>query len=244
MKRIILLFIIALIINQKDFAQVSGGILMKTPLLRVAGLENVPYNFTPPNSGGNIKGIALFLSGDGGWYYFEQAVANHLAENNIATIGFDTKKYFWSRKTPEQTAEDISKLLSFFGEEYNSDNFILMGYSQGAEIVPFVFNLLPELIQIRVISIVLLSPETTTDFEIHVSNMVGLGSSHNTYNVIQEIRKITGPKQIVIFGEEENTKVPELLKGSRAEIVKIPGDHHYKLNSSVIVEKMKTGKAF
>ena len=119
-----------------------------------------------------------------------------------------------------------------------------MGYSQGAEIVPFVLTRLPEEMKSKVISMVMLSPELSTDFEVHITNMLGLGNKENTYDVIAEISKIQDTRQICIFGENENTKVPEILRSTQVETVLIPGDHHYKSNSTLIVQKMKDKKAF
>ena len=121
---------------------------------------------------------------------------------------------------------------------------MLMGYSQGAEIVPFVLTRLPEELKSKVISSVMLSPEITTDFEVHITNMLGMGNRQNTYDVIAEISGIQKTRQICIFGEKEKTNVPELLKDTKVETVFIPGDHHYKSNSALIVQVMKNKNAF
>jgi type IV secretory pathway VirJ component len=90
----------------------------------------------------------------------------------------------------------------------------------------------------------MLSPAITTDFEVHISNMLGLGNKQNTYDVIAEISRIQNTRQIGIFGQNENTKVQDLLRNANVSIVIIPGDHHYKGNSALIVQKMKDEKAF
>ena len=74
-----------------------------------------------------------------------------------------------------------------------------------------------------------MSPATNTDFEIHISNMIGIGNHQNTYTVVDEIKKNKQIPTLIIFGDGENTKVPELLNGTSVKIIKIPGDHHYKV---------------
>lgn len=207
-------------------------------------IDNIPAIITRGKTGPNSNLIVLLFSGDGGWFGFEQSIANHLAVYGISTIGIDTKKYFWKRKSPETTASDITNILSYYAKEWNKSKFLLMGYSQGAEIVPFVLTRLPEEMKSKVISMVMLSPELSTDFEVHITNMLGLGNKENTYDVIAEISKIQDTRQICIFGENENTKVPEILRSTQVETVLIPGDHHYKSNSTLIVQKMKDKKAF
>jgi hypothetical protein len=49
---------------------------------------------------------------------------------------------------------------------------------------------------------------------------------------------------LIIFGESEKTQFPDLLTGTGAIIKKIPGDHHYKFDSPLIVRTMKDNKAF
>jgi type IV secretory pathway VirJ component len=205
---------------------------------------NIPYNITNGKTSVSSQSVALLFSGDGGWFGFEQSIADRLGAYGITTIGIDTRKYFWKRKTPEQTASDMAEILSFYRKAHGKTQFIIMGYSQGAEIVPFVITGFPEDLRSKVISAVMLSPETTTDFEIHISNMVGLGSRQNTYNVIEEINKIMKTNVLIIFGEGEKTPVPGLLRGTGVKISVIPGDHHYKSNSALIVKTMKDNNAF
>jgi len=82
-------------------------------------------------------------SGDGGWYGFEQSIADKLANLGIPIIGLDSKKYFWKRRIPEGTASDTIKVLNFYSTEWGKQRFLLIGYSLGAEIVPFITSRLP-----------------------------------------------------------------------------------------------------
>lgn len=205
---------------------------------------NIPLTITLAKAEVYNAPIALLFSGDGGWFGLEQSIANKLAEDGIPTIGVDTKKYFWNRKTPERLAGDIDLVLRQYGRKWNKNRFVIIGYSQGAEIVPFLITRLPEDLRSNVLSAVMLSPETYTDFEIHITNMLGLGSSKNIYSVIDEINKIQKIVKLCIFGESEKTPVPGLLKGTSTLVSIIPGDHHYKNNTALIVKTMKDNNAF
>jgi type IV secretory pathway VirJ component len=204
----------------------------------------IPYNITREKTQARDAPVALLLSGDGGWFGFEQAIADKLGAYGIPTIGIDTRKYFWNRKTPEKTASDMAEILNYHGNEWGKTRFILIGYSQGAEIVPFRITHFPDYIKSNVLSAILLSPARTTDFEIHISNMLDLGNRQNTYNVIEEIKKIEKINTICIYGENEKSPIPGLLKGTSVNFVFIPGDHHYHGNSTLIVKVMKDNNAF
>ena len=121
---------------------------------------------------------------------------------------------------------------------------MLIGYSLGAEIVPFIVNRLPEEVKSRVQSAVLLSPATTTDFEIHFSNMLGMGNKQNTYVTTDEIIKMQSVPTLLIFGDGEKNQLPDLLNGQKLIIRKIPGDHHYKFNLPLIIQTMRESKVF
>ena len=207
-------------------------------------VKNLPLLITAAKTPNRDKPIALLISGDGGWYSFEQSIADNLAGIGIPTIGLDSKKYFWKRKTPEQTADDIAAALNFYSKEWGKDHFILIGYSLGSEIVPFIVNRLTAEMKTKIISAVLLSPDITTDFEIHISNMLGMGNHQNTYNVIDEILRIQPVPTLIIHGNGEKTEVPDLLKDKGPALRKIPGDHHYKFDIPLIIKTMKEYKTF
>jgi type IV secretory pathway VirJ component len=207
-------------------------------------VKNLPLDITRSKIQVDEKPIALLISGDGGWYSFEQSIADNLAGDGIPTIGLDSKKYFWKRRTPEQTAEDVAISLKYYSKEWGKDRFILIGYSLGAEIVPFIINRLPQEMKAKIISSVLLSPDISTDFEIHISNMLGMGNRQNTYNVADEIIAMQPVPVLIIFGSGEKTEVPDLLKGKEVTIKKIPGDHHYKFDIALIIKTIKDYKTF
>jgi len=216
----------------------------KPAKVEIGQVKNLPVVITNSKIQDRQAPVALLISGDGGWYGFEQSIADNLAKQGIPTVGLDSKKYFWRRRTPEETASDIAKALNYYGEEWGRTKFVLVGYSLGAEIVPFIVNRLPEETKSKVESVVLLSPATTTDFEIHISNMLGMGNRQNTYHTIDEIIKAQSIPTLIIFGDGEKTEIPALLSKTSVVIRKIPGDHHYKFNLPLIMQTMKDNKAF
>jgi type IV secretory pathway VirJ component len=216
----------------------------KPPKVDIGQVKNLPVVITNSKTQDRLAPIALLISGDGGWYGFEQSIADNLAKQGIPTIGLDSKKYFWNRRTPEETTSDIANALNFYGKEWSREKFVLIGYSLGAEIVPFILNRLPEELKTKIESCVLLSPATTTDFEIHISNMLGMGNRNNTYNTMDEIIKMQSVTTLIIFGEGEKTDIPGLLNGTSVLIRRIPGDHHYKFNLPLIMQTMKENKVF
>jgi type IV secretory pathway VirJ component len=235
MKKItILSIIVTLIILEKSIAADQG----------IDQVSDLPLIITNPKIENKEAPVALLISGDGGWYGFEQSIADNLANIGIPTVGLDSRKYFWSRRTPEKTAVDVARALSFYGKKWGRNKFLLIGYSVGAELVPFIVTRLPEAVKSATISAVLLSPDLYTDFEVHFTNMLGMGNHQNTYDVIKEIKSIQPLLTLCIFGDGEKSKVPELLAGTSVKIKAIPGDHHYKFNLPLIIQTMKENGTF
>lgn len=205
---------------------------------------NMPVVITTSKYSNKDAPAVFFISGDGGWYKFEQSIADKLSTLGIPTIGLDTKKYFWNRRTPEETASDVLGSLNFYSSEWERKNLVFVGYSLGAEVLPFIISRLPEDIKSRISLSVMLSPSATTDFEIHFSDMLGIDNKHNTYKVVDEILRNKSIPALCIFGSEEKTSVPSMLKDTRVKIAIIPGNHHYNFDSSLIIKTMKDNGAF
>jgi type IV secretory pathway VirJ component len=224
----------------------SGTVLNATDLHNSDNFQpsGFPIIITKAAKTNDTGPIVFFISGDGGWYKFEQSISDELAVYGIPTIGLDTKIYFHNHRTPEETTDDIYSCLSYYCREMQKQNIVFIGYSLGAELLPFIINRLPSEMKDRVKMYVLLSPASTTDFEVHLSDRLGISNSHDTYLVIEEIRKIPLIPAVCIFGSEEKTNVPSMLSGTKVKIIIIPGDHHYKFDSDLIVKTMKANNAF
>ena len=103
---------------------------------------------------------------------------------------------------------------------------MLVAYSFGAEVMPFVFNLLPMDLSTMVVNISLLSPSTYTDFEIHLLPIFE-SSDAKSESVIAALNKISSKPLTLIFGREENNFPVSQLKINNYTTVVLNGGHHY-----------------
>ncbi|HEX2970634.1 MAG TPA: AcvB/VirJ family lysyl-phosphatidylglycerol hydrolase [Bacteroidales bacterium] len=206
--------------------------------------KNLPLIVVNPKFDNRNAPVAIIISGDGGWYKFEQGIADSLAGFGLPSIGLDTRKYFRNRRTPEETASDLAKSINHYNSIWHRSSYIFIGYSLGAELVPFIVNKLQDSIKLKVSMLVLLSPASTTDFQVHYSDMIGIDNKHDTYKVVDEINKIRTIPVLFIFGVEEKSQVPAMLTGPRVLIATVPGDHRYNRDASIIVKTMKDHRVF
>ncbi len=87
--------------------------------------------------------MAIVYSGDGGWRDLDKQIGDTFQKDGVPTIGVDSLRYFWSRKTPAQTAADLARIIDVYSEKWGVDRVILVGYSFGADILPAAFGGLP-----------------------------------------------------------------------------------------------------
>src|SRR5262249_51640837 len=58
--------------------------------------------------------FVLLVSGDGGWAGIDRDLGTFLSEDGLPVVGFDSLRYFWAKKTPEQTAKDLSLAIEHY----------------------------------------------------------------------------------------------------------------------------------
>jgi type IV secretory pathway VirJ component len=103
---------------------------------------------------------------------------------------------------------------------------VLVGFSFGAEILPFMFNNLPDDLRQKVKMIVMITPAKSSDFDIHLTDMVGVNHKYK-YDVIAEVEKIKTTKVLCIYGDKESSIFPEPINQKNLKVDFISGGHHF-----------------
>ena len=117
--------------------------------------------------------FALLLTGDGGWAGLDQELAARLAASGVPTVGLNSLKYFWTQRTPDETARDVARVLRHYLAAWNRQRVLLIGYSFGADVLPFVVNRLPPDLRARIASVSLLGIDSHASFEVRIADWVG-----------------------------------------------------------------------
>ncbi|MCF2444220.1 hypothetical protein L0657_09645 [Dyadobacter sp. CY345] len=191
-----------------------------------AETKDLPVHIIPSASASD-KPMVFFISGDGGYTSFDKSFCQELASKGMSVVALDALKYFWNEKTPESTTADVEKLIGLYKDRWKKEKIVLIGYSFGADVIPFVFNKMNKSMQDQIQSLVLMSPATDGDFEIHISDMLSLGSAQKKYDVVSEIDKVTNVKLLCIYGSEEDAEIKAKTKNAGLSFLTIKGGHHY-----------------
>lgn len=209
------------------------GLLIKNRQTNHHGLVTNDFDLpviTYPSADTTSRKLLIFFSGDGGWLDFEDQLSTAFAADGFETIGFNSRTYFWSAKTPQQTAEDIVLLIGKYSKLYKTNRIYLCGYSFGADVVPFIYNRLPASVKNKVVALELLSPFASSDFMVHTSDLLNLAGDDKPYKVQPEIEAVRIPV-FCFYGEKENPRPMELLRRRSFSLRTLPGDHHYDVSA-------------
>lgn len=195
--------------------------LPQAPTPPPSTLSDLPITEVPVDGTG--KTFAVLLSGDGGWAGLDKEVAGVLATKGIPVVGIDSLRYFWTARTPAGLATDLDRVIRHYAEQWKRPNVLLVGYSQGADVMPFAFNRLAADTRGRVRGTALMALSHKAAFEFHLSNWVG---DSGDLDIAPEAAKLPAASTLCIYGQDEDDSLcPEI--GAHAKVVALPGGHHF-----------------
>jgi type IV secretory pathway VirJ component len=209
------------------------------PAAKASGLAapvaDLPLTVVPAaDGGGNWFGI--FLTGDGGWVGLDKEVSAELAKHDIPIIGWDSLKYFWSPRTPEGAAQDLDRVLRHYSQALGRSHALLIGYSQGADTMPFMVNRLPAATRKMVGLTTLLGISDNAVFEFHVANW--LGNPSGGLPTAPELERWTGSPYLCLYGEDDADSACKQLTGHDGSALEMPGGHHFGGGYAEIAEEI------
>ncbi|WP_051381432.1 virulence factor family protein [Paraburkholderia mimosarum] len=185
--------------------------------------------------------LAVVISGDGGWRDLDKTIAEALQRQGVSVIGWDSLRYFWSEKTPAQTSHDLARVLKTYGSRWHAQHIALVGYSFGADVMPFAYNRLPDALRAKVSYMSLLGFAPDADFQIRVTGWLGMPASDKALQVRPEIAKV--PPSIVqcVYGAGEKDTLCPALVNTGIDVVKTSGDHHFDGDYNALAGKIIAG---
>lgn len=200
-----------------------------------AGLDDLPLTAIPAGQTGDT--LAIVLSGDGGWRDLDKTIGERLATRNIAVVGWDTLRYFWDARTPQQVADDLTRVIKAYGALWNRQRILLVGYSFGADVLPTAYNLLAQDIRDRIGLISLLGMSDTADFQFHVEGWLGVESG-TASPTAPEVAKIDKNLLQCLYGDDDAEQFCTNAVFNGAHVVKLSGGHHFDGNYEVLADEI------
>jgi type IV secretory pathway VirJ component len=158
--------------------------------------------------------LAVLLTGDGGWAAGDQSLAQAFAARNVAVVGLSSPRYLSQRRTPDEAAVDLARIMRHFLQAWNRDRVLVVGYSRGADIGPFMVSRLPPDLRRRVTLLVLLGPGEEASFKFGLLDLIRTPHRGDELPVAPEVARMHSLPVLCIYGRTDRNAICPALEGA------------------------------
>jgi type IV secretory pathway VirJ component len=180
-----------------------------------------------PATAASNNAFAVMLTGDGGWRRIDAKVTDPIRARGIPVVGFSTPAFFHDRRSAEESACALERVLRTYMLRFNRSSILLIGYSRGADILPFMCSRLPADLREHVGLVAFLGLEPTIDFRYHPSWMPFYHPREIQFPLAPELEKMRGMRMLCVYGEAETDSLCRSLESGLMQKVREPGGHHF-----------------
>lgn len=210
------------------------------PAITASAVADLPLAEVPARNvavGPAADTFVVLLTGDGGWAGLDKDVAAALAARGVPVVAWSTLRYFWRQRTPQNAARDLDRIVRHYTVAWRRHQVLLVGYSFGANVLPFVVGQLPPTARHAIRGLSLLAPARHASFEIHVADWIP-GSVPEGQPVQPAVEVLKGTQILCLYGAEERDSLCAALPPDLARTVKLPGDHHFGGDSATLASEI------
>lgn len=187
------------------------------------------------------KTMILFLSGAGGWVKFDRKLTAEFQAQGFDVLGMNSLWYFlWRERSPEELTASIESQIQLWMAAWGDEQWIMVGYSQGADVLPFVAARLSPVWRNRLRSLVLLSPAPLADFHLRLRDVISNRYSLNALPLLPELKRLRGELPVFCIAGDSDPNAKWWMQsqvGVRCRLV--PGSHIFRNNAPEIVRLIR-----
>jgi type IV secretory pathway VirJ component len=221
---------------KEAFRKVAQSAGPDSAATRVPELPDLPLEVVEaPGSDGDV--LALHVTGDGGWGVTDKGLSQTLAGRGIPVVALNALHYFWKAKTPESTAQDVARVLRHYMAAWKKQKVVLIGYSFGADVLPFVINRLPDDLRGGIRAVAFLGLGSTAEFEFRMTSWIG-HSGAASFPVRPEVEKLRGMKILCFHGEKDSDDLCKDLPADLVQSIELSGGHRIGSNFEGIADEV------
>ncbi|WP_027378053.1 AcvB/VirJ family lysyl-phosphatidylglycerol hydrolase [Kaistella palustris] len=218
----------------KKFAQFLG---VSSLLILISCKTSDPFPVSSWN-GNSTKPVIFYVSGDGGFNTFSKSLSQELHRFGYDVFALNSKKYFWKKRTPAGASADTEIFLKELIKNRKNKKIILIGYSYGADVVPFIYNRFDPDFQKNISSLIIVGPSKVNDFEIHLQEYV-TGEKEYGFSVISEINRLKGVPVTVVVSDFEKLHFPmQEITLKKYNFLHLAGNHQYNGNTKMLADAL------
>lgn len=213
--------------------------------VRDPGAPDIALDEVEAAEGTSGDTLAVLLTGDGGWAEIDKGIAGALAARGVPVLGWSSLEYYWTPRTPETAARDLEAVIRHYLVAKKKSRVLLVGFSFGADVLPFLANRLPADLRSRVGGIALIGLSRHAQFEFHVTGWLG-GHGDPNFPTAPEVARLRGMSVLCLQGQDDDDSACRGIPASFARTVMLPGGHHlggdYGRVGALILDALGTGK--
>jgi type IV secretory pathway VirJ component len=165
--------------------------------------ESLPLVHVPAAPSAPGRPLVLLLSGDGDWSAFVHDLAAALAAGGSPVLGLEARSYFSTARTPDETARALEQAVRAELAERHAESLVVIGYSRGADVAPFVLNRWPVDLRARVRAVALVGLGERASFEFHLEDLVREVERPTDLAIRPEVEKLGAVPLLCMRGESE-----------------------------------------
>jgi type IV secretory pathway VirJ component len=213
---------------ERGFDRLVAGREKTEVPLAPAALGDLPVVEVAPSAAAGIRNADAFvimMSGDGGWAGIDQGVAAAFSAAGVPVVGLDSLRYYWTARTPAGLAADTDRMIRYYRAHFGRRRVVLVGYSQGADTLPFAVNRLPSATRATVALVALLGVSAHALFEFHLTSWVADDQSGPL--TVPEIRQMAPLPVLCVYGAEEADSPCRGLDRAQVTVAELKGGHHF-----------------
>ncbi|MES1925290.1 AcvB/VirJ family lysyl-phosphatidylglycerol hydrolase [Salinisphaera sp. T31B1] len=199
-------------------------------------LSDLPLIEVPATSDRSNDTMAIVLSGDGGWAGLDKQVGAGLAARGIPVVGYDSLRYYWTSRTPDEAARDLGRVMDYYRARWHKSRTLLIGYSYGADVLPFLVNRLPVGDRDQIARVILLGLAADVRFEFHIWSWLGLGDGGRP--VRPEVDQLAPGLAVCIYGRGDTDSICDSLNPKQIELKALAGGHHFDGDYTTLIRSI------
>lgn len=212
------------------------------PASAFSATDDLPLTEVTDPHAPHSRTMAVLYSGDGGWAGLDRDLAARLAAHGVPVVGVDSLQYFWTARSPHGAAADAARIIASYSQKWNRPRVLLLGYSFGADNLPYIVGSLPAAQQRQLARVSMLGLSPTADFQFHLASWLDVGGDRSMPTVPQ-LSRLRGLPLQCIRGTDEHRSACLALPAGLADQVVMPGGHHFGGNADLLASAILKGLA-
>jgi type IV secretory pathway VirJ component len=184
--------------------------------------------------------LAVELTGSGGYQGVDVEIGKAVTAQGVPMVAISSLDYFWKNRDPEEASRDLARVLDHYLAAWHKEKAILIGYSQGADIFPFMVSRLPTRLLSRISVVGLLGPDSTAEFDNGLSGYTASRKAPPALPVAPEIARIKSllknQKVVCVYGKQEKRSLcPRLDPSLGIDLFAVPGGHAFQPETPLMI---------